>query len=282
MRPDLSSALLAVALVAGAPVACGEIATEEEPAAGAAAPSDPQPPSSARIIDEAIASEGRLTGDAAQDGWRRPAELLTFLGAAPGMRIIDVFAGGGYYTELLSRIVGPEGAVLAYNNAPYREYAAEELALRFEGQRLPNVTRLEVETDELTLAPHSIDAALFARSYHDLYWRPEDGSWPATSSRAVLTLLYRALVPGGVVVVQDHVAEPGSDPRESVGALHRIDPAVVRRDFEAAGFAFDGESDQQRNPGDDHRLEVFDDAIRHRTDQFTLRFRKPEAEARGD
>jgi predicted methyltransferase len=91
----------------------------------------------------------------------------------------------------------------------------------------------------------------------------------------LLAALRSALRPGAVVVVQDHVAAAGLDPIESVGRLHRIDPAVVRRDFAAAGFEFEAESAMLRNAADDHSLQVFDPGIRGRTDQFVFRFRNP-------
>jgi predicted methyltransferase len=112
-------------------------------------------------------------------------------------------------------------------------------------------------------------------SYHDLYWRPKDGSWPATDPNVLLAALHAALRPGGVVVVQDHVAIAGSDPYETVDKLHRIDPAVVRRDFERAGFVLDGTSNLLAHPDDDHTKLVFDPAIQGRTDQFVHRYRKP-------
>ena len=86
-------------------------------------------------------------------------------------------------------------------------------------------------------------------SYHDLYWRPDDGSWPPTDPMLLLGKLYTALKPGGVVVVEDHVANPGGEPDKVVADLHRIDPSVVKRDFEKAGFVLDGESRVLANPG---------------------------------
>ncbi len=112
-------------------------------------------------------------------------------------------------------------------------------------------------------------------SYHDLYWRPKDGSWPATDPNVLLAALHAALKPGGVVVVQDHVAIAGSDPYETVDKLHRIDPALVRRDFERAGFVHDGASTFLAHPEDDHTKLVFDPAIQGKTDQFIHRYRKP-------
>ncbi len=232
-------------------------------------------PKASAAIAAAIASPDRPEADRAQDERRKPQEFLQFTGIAPGMRVLDAFAAGGYYTELLSRVVGPSGAVIAYNNPPYASFAAKGIAARYAGDRLPNVQRLTLDVDQLDLPPQSLDAVIFVMSYHDLYWRPTDGSWPATDPAQMLARLYAALKAGGVVVVQDHVAAPGGDTAEVVGKLHRIDPAVVRRDFERAGFKLDAESRMLAHPDDDHTKLVFDEAIRGRTDQFVYRFRRP-------
>ena len=231
--------------------------------------------SAASAIEAALASPDRPAADREQDLRRKPAELLAFAGIAPGMRVMDAFSAGGYYTELLSRIVGEDGRVIAYNNPPYAKFAEKGIAARYAGGRLPNVEQLTADVDELELAPRSLDAVIFVMSFHDLYWRPADGSWPATDPAQMLAKLHAALKVGGVVVVQDHVATPGGDTAEVVDKLHRIDPAVVRREFEKAGFAFDGESAMLAHPDDDHAKLVFDAAIRGRTDQFVFRFRRP-------
>jgi predicted methyltransferase len=226
-------------------------------------------------IDAAIGSPDRPKEDVAQDERRKPAEFLAFVGVQPGWRVIDVFAAGGYYTELLARVVGVKGGVIAYNNEQYAEFARDGIAARYAGSRLSNVRQVTAAVDELSLPPASLDAAVFVMSYHDLYWRPADGSWPDTNPAVLLRELRKALKPGGVVVVQDHVAESGSDPVVVVDKLHRIDPAIVRRDFESAGFEYDGSSPMLSSPEDDHSKRVFDPAIRGRTDQFVYRFRKP-------
>jgi predicted methyltransferase len=226
-------------------------------------------------IAAAIASPDRLPDDREQDERRKPAELLEFAGIAPGMDVMDAFSGSGYYTELLSRIVGAKGEVIAYNNGAYAKFAAKGIAVRYANDRLPNVRQVTEEVDKLSLPAASLDAVLFVMSYHDLHWRPADGSWPPTDPMQMLAVLRSALRPGGVVVVQDHVASAGADPTDSVDVMHRIDPAVVRRDFEAAGFVFDGESPMLAHPDDDHTKLVFDPSIRGKTDQFVYRFRKP-------
>jgi predicted methyltransferase len=186
-----------------------------------------------------------------------------------------MFSAGGYYTELLARTVGVKGQVIAYNNPPYAKFAEKGIAERYADGRLSNVRQVTAEVDALELPPASLDAALFVMSYHDAYWRPDDKSWDRTDPAELLRRLSLALKPGAVVVVQDHVAAAGGDVTRVVDALHRIDPALVRRDFERAGFVFDGSSDVLAHPGDDHTKLVFDEAIRGKSDQFVYRFRKP-------
>lgn len=249
----------------------------EQPAAqepAAAAPAAPTSAADTAAIDAAIASTERLPGDSDEDAWRKPKEVLTFLEARPGMRVVDYFSAGGYYTELLSRVVGSNGQVIAYNNPEYLKFSGEKPKQRYGNSRLPNVVQLTTKPEEAPFEPNSLDGALFVMSYHDLHWRAKDGSWPMTDPAQALARLAPALKPGAVVVVLDHAAAPGRDPAVSVDATHRIDPAIIKRDFEAAGLTFDIESKAFANAEDDHTKPVFDPAVRHKTDQVLYRFRK--------
>jgi predicted methyltransferase len=185
----------------------------------------------------------------------------------------------GYYTELLARAVAQRGTVIAYNNTAYAKYSEPRLTERFRNNRLPNAHRLDQETSELKLESASLDAAIFVMAYHDLYWKPADTSVPFGDPAAVLAKLYGALRPGGVVVVQDHIANPGGDTAQVVDTLHRIDPEVVQRDFARAGFVLDGKSDAWRHEDDDHTKPSSDPSVRHMTDQFVFRYKKPETVA---
>ncbi len=228
----------------------------------------------AGAVRQVMESPDRLQGDAAADSRRKPDQVLAFFGIRPGMVVLEMFAGGGYYTELLSGLVGEDGTVVAQNNSAYIAYTRDELERRFAEGRLPNVEQLTAENNELDLDQGRFDAAVFTLAYHDVYWVNEDIGWPRIDGPALLAEVFASLKPGAVVGVVDHVAAAGSGP-ESVQALHRIDPDLLKADFEAAGFVFEAESDVLRNPADDHSLPMSAPEVRGRTDRFVFRFRRP-------
>jgi predicted methyltransferase len=227
-------------------------------------------------IEAAIASE-RLPTDRIQDDWRKPGEILRFLEVAPGQHALDFFAGPGYYSELLSRVVGPTGSVLIYNDALYTQAAHHDLMVRLTRNRLPNAKAINQPANYLKLKPESLDRVLFVLVYHDIYWHPREAAEPLGNAAKVLANLRAALKPNGLVVVVEHAANetPRSGVTDVANRLHRIDPKIVREDFEQAGFEFVGESDVLRQSNDDHTRSVFSPAVRHRTDQFVYKFRKP-------
>jgi predicted methyltransferase len=225
-------------------------------------------------IAAAISNPQRLAVDTEEDSWRKPTEVLQFLQVRPGAHVLDYFAAGGYFTELLSYAVGPQGKVIAYNNQPYLKFAGAQPQRRYGENRLPNVTQLTAPPESVELEPQSLDGVLFVLSYHDLYWRSTTAGWPPTDAGQALQRLVPALKPGATVVVVDHAAVTGSDPLQTVDALHRIDPEVVKRDFAAAGLELEAESTVLQNPSDDRTKPVFDVSVRRKTDRFTYRFRK--------
>jgi predicted methyltransferase len=227
-------------------------------------------------VDAALAAE-RYPGDREQDARRKAREVLAFLEIGPGQRALDFYSGPGYYSELMSRVVGPSGAVLVYNNELYAQAAHHDLMKRFSRNRLPNSKLLRESSNYLKLEPASLDRVLFVQVYHDLYWTPRGSPDSMGDAQKVLTILRNALKSGGLVVVVDHVAN--ETPRENLISVanrtHRIDPRAVRYDFEQAGFEFAGESTLLRNETDPHTTSVFDSSVRNRTDQFIYKFRKP-------
>jgi predicted methyltransferase len=216
----------------------------------------------------------RSEADRERDALRKPAEVMQFFGVGPGMTVLDVHSGGGYYSELLSYVVGAAGSVTAHTNAAYLRFTGDETAARYAAGRLPNVEVLVAENNELSLPDGKFDAVMMILTYHDIYYvNPEDG-WPKIDGPAMLAELYAGMKPGAILGIVDHVAETGS-PVETGGTLHRIDPAIIRAEVEAAGFQFEAEAHMLRNAEDDHLKSVFDPAIRSHTDQVVMRFRKP-------
>lgn len=234
--------------------------------------SSPSPAASAGIA-AAVADSRRPAADRARDADRKPAEMLAFAGVKPGQKVADLFPGGGYFTRLFSGAVGPTGAVYAvtfpYMTAkmPPRPGRVTPPPVSAEPGR-GNVREVQATEAGLGL-PAPVDIAFTAQNYHDvlLFVGPEG---VAAFNKAV----FAALKPGGTYVVLDHAGAPGLD-AAGIRAVHRIDPAQVRREVTAAGFVFDGESRAVRNPADPKTANVFDPAIRGHTDQFVLRFRKP-------
>ncbi|MCZ6560721.1 MAG: SAM-dependent methyltransferase [Gammaproteobacteria bacterium] len=227
----------------------------------------------------AVANSSRPEADLLRDATRKPAEVLEFFNVDSGMTVLDMFSGGGYYTEILSYLVGPEGKVYAHNNQAYLDFVKDELATRFADDRLSNVERLNMPPEDLKLPDGEIDAAMLILSYHDLYFRPGDGSWPEIDGPTMLSRIYRSLRPGSVLGVIDHSANSGSDKIEAATSLHRIEMMVVRCEIESAGFAFDGSAEFLRNPEDDLSAPMYAEGIRGKTDRFVLRFHRPIADS---
>lgn len=230
----------------------------------------------AKSVHEAsVANSNRTEADRNRDAGRNPAAILDFFGIQPGMTILDMFSGGGYYTEMLSYVVGTEGKVVAHTNAAYAQFVGEEATQRYADNRLPNVEIMVAENNELQLSENTFDAVMMVLAYHDIYWVSPENGWPEIDSTRLLAELYSGLKAGGTLAIVDHFAAAGS-PHETGGTLHRIDPAIVRAEIEAAGFVFDGSSEILRNPDDDLSLAMGDPVVRGKTDRFVFRFRKPE------
>lgn len=198
---------------------------------------------------------------------------MAFAGIAPGMKIADVFGGGGYWTELMARAVGPEGHVRLVNNTPYLQFAGEEVKPRFEGDRLPNTELRVVETCDLKLGRKTFDMIVIFMSYHDLCYVDEKDGWPGIDASGFLDQLHAALKPGGRLLIVDHAAAAGSG-NAPAQALHRIDEAFAKKDIASHGFELEKTWDGYRNPGDDLTKLVFDPAVRGKTDRFTHLYRK--------
>lgn len=249
--------------------------TTRTPAAAPAADASASSPADAtRAIANALAHPDRLAADREIDARRHPGEILGFFGITPGMTVLDMFSGSGYYTEIVARTVGDTGKVWAHNNTPYLKWLADPITARYADDRLAFVHRFVAENNELELPEAKFDAVLMILTYHDIYHVQPQHGWPKIDGPKMMATIYRALKPGGVLGIVDHAAADGAPP-ETGEELHRIDPALARRELEAAGFVFEAESELLRNPQDDLQRVVLDPEVRGRTSRFIYRFRRP-------
>lgn len=221
----------------------------------------------------AVLHAERFEADRERDDQRQPARVLAFLGVEPGMKVLDLYSGGGYYAELLARLVGPTGKVTAHNNTPYLGFAEDEIEARYADGRLGNVEMIVAENNELDVDSASYDAVTMVLTYHDIYYVDPDNGWPEIDGPALLAEIHDALKAGGSVLVVDHAAAAGQ-PAETGNTTHRIDPQIVIREMDAAGFDLVARADFLRNDADDYSVSVFDPSVRGKTDRFVLRFSK--------
>ena len=228
-------------------------------------------------VRDAVGAPDRTDADRALDAGRHPAETLAFFGIAPGMRVAELGAGGGYTTELLARVVGPSGVVYGQNSPLILErYAAKPWAERLARPATAKVVRLDRPFDD-PFPPdvRDLDAVVTILFYHDTVWMGVDR---ARMNAAV----FRALRPGGVYGIVDHSARRGTGTAD-VQTLHRIDERVLRDEVEAAGFRLAAEATFLRNPADprdwNDSPRVAGDR-RGTSDRFVLRFVKPDPRLR--
>ena len=226
-----------------------------------------------QTLAQILASTSRTAADQARDLRDLPLEVLSFAGFKAGDRIADVFGGGGYYSEILSNVVGKSGRVQLINNQPYHEYAKADLEPRLASGRLQNVDYTILPPEKMALKAASFDGALIVMSYHDLYVSDPTQGWPPIDAAQFIDQIVAALKPGGVLLIVDHAAANGSG-KQNTQALHRIDEAFAKADLAAHGLTFEASLEVLRNPNDDRSKGVFDPAIKGKTDRFVHRYRK--------
>jgi len=223
----------------------------------------------------------RLGMDIARDERSKPNLIVPLLALKKGDRVMDIFAGGGYYSEILARLVGDTGEVLLHNNRGFRAWGINILNARFNDRQAPaNITRYDREMKELGLAPESLDAAIMVMAFHDLYVVPTRYNGekyvpvgkPADVDAFGAQIL-KALRPGGRFVVIDHAAADSMSRAEAL-QLHRIHEKYARAELERLEFDYVGRSDVLSNPADDYEAIVFDPHVKGHTDRFVLIFQK--------
>ena len=230
---------------------------------------DPKP--SPDPVAAAVAAPGR-EADRVDDAKRHPAEIIAFTELKAGDKVFELIPGTGYWTRLFSNVVGPQGRVYAVWPQQYARYSVGKVEALTAMANMPayaNVSVAVQPTPALT-APEAVDLVFTSQNYHDYPAEFMGNLDPSVLNRAAMQMLK----PGGVYIVIDHAAAPGT-PMSATRELHRIDPALVRRQAEQAGFEYVGSSEILRRDGDRYDLKVFDPAVRGNTDKFALKFRKP-------
>jgi predicted methyltransferase len=213
---------------------------------------------------KAVADTTRPKADTDRDALRLPAETLAFAGVKPGMIVGELYPGGGYFTRMLSDVVGPKGHIYGIENLQWDDGSTEKAVAA-----LKNVTVQIDKFGEFTF-PQKLDLFWITQNYHDLHI----AKYGVVDMAAFNKHVYDALKPGGIYFILDHQANPGTT-EDQIAVLHRIEKAQVIREVEAAGFKLAGEGDALHRTTDDHTKPIFDPSVRFKTDQYMLKFLKP-------
>ena len=216
-------------------------------------------------VNAALASPQRPAGERERDAARKPVQVLEFLGVKDGMTVVDMLAAGGWYDEVLSAAVGPKGKVYSQNPERFKQRVGEALQAR--ADRLGNVELLFTKDQTDFGLDETADVAITALNTHDAY--------NFGGEQAGLDFFkgaYKALKPGGVLGVIDHIGIAGQDNKK----LHRIPIATVRKLITDNGFIIEAESDILHNPNDDHTKFIRDPSLHRNTDRMLIKARKPE------
>ncbi len=220
------------------------------------------------FVAQALSDPSRPKADVEADAIRDPADTLAFAGVKPGMTVAELFPGGGYFTRMISDVVGPKGRIFAIENAGWK--GAGEADRKMIAELPQKNVELQVNPfGQMTLS-RPIDLFWITQNYHDL----KIAKYGAVDMAAFNKQVFEALKPGGVYLVLDHQANPGTT-LEQIAVLHRIEKAQVIAEVTAAGFKLAGEGKFLNRPADDHTKPIFDKAIQGKTDQYALKFVKP-------
>ena len=216
-------------------------------------------------VAKAVADSSRPKTDSTRDALRAPGETIAFAGVKPGMTVAEFFPSGGYYTRMLSDVVGPKGKIYGIENPKWDK--GEDAKMAAEPGR-SNVTIEMVKFGEFA-PPAKVDVVWITQNYHDLHV----AEYGPVDMVAFNKRVHDALKPGGIYFILDHQANPGTDDA-AIAKVHRIEKATVIKEVTAAGFKLVGESDVLHRPADDHTKGSSDPAIKSHTDQFLLKFEK--------
>ncbi len=226
---------------------------------------------SQQALDAALADPMRKD-QSDVDARRKPGPLIALAGVKPGDKVLDLIPGSGYWTRIFSKVAGPQGKVYAVWPQAYAKEATDDIAAlrKLSADKYYGNIVTEVQPSTTLTAPEALDVVFTSQNYHDYPDEFMGKTDPAILNAAV----FKLLKPGGTFLIIDHMAKPGTGLSDT-DTLHRIDPAIVRKEVEAAGFKFAGESKVLENPDDPLDIPVFAKSIRGHTSQFAYKFVKP-------
>ncbi len=235
----------------------------------------------AAAVRTSMREEGRLPDDLARDSRSMPEAVIPLLHIESGATVVDIFGSGGYYSELLAKVIGEDGEVWLHNNDGFEAWGINGLRDRFDKREPGNINRHTRSGINLDLGEETMDAAIIVMALHDIYVIPKRYNGeeyvpvgrPA-NSKYFLQQIYQALKPGSRFVVVEHAGDALME-SEEVFDLHRMVESLARSEVESVGFRFVESSDALRNPKDDRSMIVFDSEIKGQTDRFVLSFEKP-------
>lgn len=227
--------------------------------------------SSADLVAEAMVHGDRPAADLADDARRMPLEVLAFAGLQEGMSVFELEAGGGYYTEIMSRVVGPAGSVVMHNPPFFDSFLGDAIPVRMADNRLANVRVSRTNFDVLEAADNSVDMVTWILGPHELGFEPDGASLGAAP--VAFAEIARILKPGGIFLALDHIAAAGSG-LDVGGTLHRISEELVTEFAEAAGLTVLRSSNLHKNENDPLDNSVFDPSIQGNTSKFVVLYRK--------
>lgn len=231
-----------------------------------------------------IADNQRSADDLARDRHSKPSAVANFVAVEPGWRVLDLFAGDGYYSEVFARAVGANGEVVLHNSRATKvslsrlQHRLGRISYKTGKSPLwPNIRVVEADLADLTLAANQFDLVLLAKVYHDAYYQAN--GWQL-QAEPLFNLIHRLLKPQGILAVIDHHAAPESGASHAQ-TLHRIEDQFAIQDISQRGFTLLAQSDLLFNAHDDLQRSVFHPSVRGRTSRFLLTFRKKATKKRG-
>ena len=226
----------------------------------------------AEIYMAAIANPARPEADRERDEGRKPADVLAFYGIEPGIAVVDLHAGGGYFTRLFSIAVGPGGSVVAHNSTRVPEADRPEREAAFADYG--NIEFVYADPSELEIADGSVDVVFLGLVYHHWHYTEDSGEELPPLGVERITNVYRMLKPGGVFGVIEHLAATDAT-RAASAAIHRVPAAIAEADITAAGFVLEATSDMHTYAEDDITLYWRENTERGKTNRLVHLYRKP-------